>query len=133
MLYEVITYQITESNQIWDNVLTYNDSFGDHNLTLMAGTSFRDEAAHSLRVKGENISGIDFESSWYLNFAEESSIVLDGSGDSGRRLYGVSYFARATYNFKDKYLLYGTIRADGSSVITSYSIHYTKLYDITLL
>ncbi|MDU8885887.1 TonB-dependent receptor [Yeosuana sp. MJ-SS3] len=108
--------QNTYSNQIWDNILTYNDSFGDHNLTLMGGTSFRDEANHALSVRGQNISGIDFESSWYLNFAEESSITLNN--DSGGRLYGVSYFARAAYNFNSKYLLYGTIRADGSSKFT---------------
>ncbi len=106
----------TFSNQIWDNILTYNDSFGDHNLTLMAGTSYRDEASHLLSVNGQNISGIDFESSWYLNFAEENSITLNN--DIGGRLYGVSYFSRAAYNYMNKYLLYGTIRADGSSKFT---------------
>nr|WP_083702120.1 TonB-dependent receptor [Mangrovimonas sp. DI 80] len=113
--------QLTYSNQIWDNILTYNDSYGDHNLTLMAGTSYRDEASHKLNVRGENITGIGYESSWYLNFAEDGSIVLAGDGDDGdigRRLYGVSYFARAAYNYKEKYLLYGTIRADGSSKFT---------------
>lgn len=106
----------TFSNQIWDNTLTYNDSFGDHSLTLMGGTSYRDEAFHVLSVNGQNISGIDFESSWYLNFAEENSITLNN--DIGGRLYGVSYFARAAYNYMNKYLLYGTIRADGSSKFT---------------
>jgi TonB-dependent starch-binding outer membrane protein SusC len=110
--------QNTYSNQIWDNVLTYKESFGDHNLTLMGGTSYRDEASHSLSVNGQNITGIDYDTSWYLNFAEESSIVLAGGGDNGSRIYGVSYFSRAAYNFKDKYLLYGTIRADGSSKFT---------------
>lgn len=108
--------QNTYSNQIWDNILTYNDSFGDHNLSLMAGTSYRDEASHNLSVRGQNISGIDLESSWYLKFAEESSIALNN--DSGGRLYGVSYFTRAAYNYKNKYLLYATMRADGSSKFT---------------
>ncbi|WP_027137591.1 SusC/RagA family TonB-linked outer membrane protein [Gaetbulibacter saemankumensis] len=106
------------SNQIWDNVLTYTDSFGDHNLTVMAGTSYRDEANHETNVIGNNISGIDLETSWYLNFAEESSIRLAGAGDIGGRLYGISYFSRAAYNYADKYLFYATIRADGSSKFT---------------
>jgi TonB-dependent starch-binding outer membrane protein SusC len=110
--------QNTYSNQIWDNVLTYKESFGDHNITLMGGASYRDEARHSLSVNGQNITGIDYDTSWYLNFAEESSIVLAGGGDNGSRIYGVSYFARAAYNYKDKYLLYGTMRADGSSKFT---------------
>lgn len=108
--------QNTYSNQIWDNILTYNDSFGDHNLTLMGGASYRDEAGHSLSARGSNIKGIDYETSWYLNFAEEDSFL--GNNDSGYRTYGISYFARAAYNYKDKYLLYGTMRADGSSKFT---------------
>ncbi len=31
------------NDQIWDNVLTYTNSFGLHNVVVMAGTSFRDE------------------------------------------------------------------------------------------
>lgn len=108
----------TYSNQIWDNVLTYKDSFGDHNITLMGGTSYRDEAYNNLSVRGENITGVDYDTSWYLKFAEESSIVLAGDGNRAGRLYGVSYFSRAAYNYKDKFLLYGTIRADGSSKFT---------------
>lgn len=108
----------TSSNQIWDNILTYKDSFGDHDLTVMAGTSYRDEASNNLSVRGENITGIDLDTSWYLRFAEETSIALAGGGNSGNRLYGLSYFARAAWNFKDKYLFYGTMRADGSSKFT---------------
>lgn len=105
------------SNQIWDNILTYNNSFGDHNLTVMAGTSFRDEAASSFSATGQNITGIQLESSWYLDFAEDESFS-GNVGDNARRYYGVSYFGRVSYNFKDKYLLYGTLRADGSSKFT---------------
>ncbi|WP_452218447.1 SusC/RagA family TonB-linked outer membrane protein [Lacinutrix undariae] len=108
--------QNTYSNQIWDNTLTYKDSFGDHNLTVMAGTSFRDEASHYFSATGSNIQGIDNEDSWYLDFADDDSFT--GIGDSGDRIYGVSYFGRAAYNYKDKYLVYGTMRADGSSKFT---------------
>lgn len=51
------------SNQYWDNVLTYKDRFGDHDLTLMAGTSFRDEASNTFSARGQDIAGIRFESS----------------------------------------------------------------------
>lgn len=108
--------QNTYSNQIWDNTLTYKDSFGDHNLTVMAGTSFRDEASHYFSATGSNIQGIENENSWYLDFADDDSFT--GIGDSGDRVYGVSYFGRAAYNYKDKYLVYGTMRADGSSKFT---------------
>ncbi|QYA24182.1 TonB-dependent receptor [Gramella sp. MT6] len=107
----------TFSNQYWDNILTYNDQFGDHDLTVMAGSSYRDEAANEFEATGQDIAGIRLESSWYLDFADPESFNNNVS-EIGRRYYGLSYFGRIAYNFKDKYLLYGTFRADGSSKFT---------------
>ncbi len=107
----------TFSNQYWDNVLTYNDNFGDHELTLMGGASYRDEASNNFSATGSDIAGIRLESSQFLNFADPESFINNVS-EIGRRFYGISYFGRLAYNFKDKYLLYGTIRADGSSKFT---------------
>lgn len=103
----------TFSNQIWDNVLTYNDSFGDHNLTVMLGSSFRDDAWTMLTARGEDIPSIDQEVAWYISQA--GTINTASVSDGGSRQYGLSYFGRVSYNFNDKYLLYGTLRADGSS------------------
>ncbi|WP_339647716.1 TonB-dependent receptor [uncultured Salegentibacter sp.] len=105
------------SNQYWDNVLTYEDTFGDHDLTLMAGTSFRDEARNEFEATGFDISGIGLETSWYLDFADPDSFA-NNVGEVGRRFYGLSYFGRVAYTFKDKYIFYGTFRADGSSKFT---------------
>lgn len=107
----------TFSNQYWDNVLTYEDTFGDHDLTLMAGTSFRDEASNEFEATGRDIAGIRLESSRYLDFADPDSFNNNVS-EIGRRYYGMSYFGRVSYNYKDRYLLYGTFRADGSSKFT---------------
>ncbi|SNR70393.1 SusC/RagA family TonB-linked outer membrane protein [Lutibacter flavus] len=101
------------SNQIWDNVLTYTNKFGDHDLTVMAGTSFRDDAWDMLTARGEEIPSIDQEVAWYISQA--GTINVDSVNDGGSRQYGLSYFGRVSYNFNDKYLLYGTLRADGSS------------------
>lgn len=104
----------TESyvNQIWDNVLTYNDNIGDHSFTVMAGTSYRDEAYEMLQGKGLGFPYTSKES-WYLDQATE--IIPTETKDDGRKYYGLSYFGRVSYNFADKYLIYGTMRADGSS------------------
>ena len=105
------------SNQYWDNVLTYDDNFGEHELTLMAGTSFRDEASNTFSATGFDITGIGLETSWFLNFADPESFS-NNVNEIGRRFYGLSYFGRVAYSFKDRYLLYGTYRADGSSKFT---------------
>lgn len=99
-------------NQIWDNVLTYNNSIGDHNFSVMLGHSFRDEAWESLTGNGNNLSQIDREDTWFLGQTPAESRTVS---DNGNRLYGLSYFGRISYNYKDKYLLYGTLRADGTN------------------
>jgi TonB-linked SusC/RagA family outer membrane protein len=103
---------ITYSNQIWDNVLTYTDHFGEHSFTAMAGTSYRDEAYNRLSAQGLNFP-TDQEEAWYIS--QSKTIPVTGVGDDGRREYGISYFGRISYNFMDRYLVYGTMRADGSS------------------
>lgn len=100
------------SDQIWDNVLTYTDKFGKHGVTLMAGSSFRDEAYNKLENKGLNFP-TEHEQSWYIDQAATKS--ADGIKDEGTRQYGLSYFGRLSYNFNERYLLYATMRADGSS------------------
>lgn len=105
------------SNQYWDNTLTYEDSFGDHNLTVLAGHSYRDEDANNFRALGQNIRGIQLETSQYLDFADPTSFN-DNVGENASRYYGLSFFGRAAYNYKNKYLVYGTLRYDGSSKFT---------------
>lgn len=100
------------SDQIWDNVLTYTDKFGKHGITVMAGTSFRDEAYNKLGASGLNFP-TDQEQSWYIDQAATKS--ANGIKDEGTRQYGLSYFGRLSYNFNEKYLVYATMRADGSS------------------
>jgi TonB-linked SusC/RagA family outer membrane protein len=103
----------TYYNQIWDNVLTYNHTLDDHNFTVMLGTSFRDEAWQMITARGEDLASPYQEKAWYLDQA--NTIKTDDVRDDAERLYGLSYFGRIAYNFQDKYLVYGTMRADGSN------------------
>ncbi len=117
---ELIKRNETFSEQTWDNTLTYNDSFGKHNLTVLAGTAFRDLSFEQLEIKGLNFPtgpGIGDEA-YFLDLAQTIVDVENNSrvtGDDGRREYFLSYFGRVTYNYDNKYLLYGTFRADGTS------------------
>lgn len=100
------------SDQILDNVLTYTDKIGNHSFTAMAGHSYRDEAGHWLSAQGLNFP-VDQEPAWYIDHAE--TIPATAVGNMGTRQYGISYFGRISYNYNNRYLLYGTMRADGSS------------------
>jgi len=102
------------SNQIWDNTLTYTDSFGDHNLSVVAGSSYRDEGVNEFIATGGDIQGIGLESSWYLDFADPTSFSNQVS-EIGDRFYAMAYFGRVEYNYKNKYLLNATLRTEGDS------------------
>ena len=99
-------------NKIWDNILTYNDNFGKHNLVVMAGSEYRDEMYNELVASGLNFP-TNSEQTWYIS--QSASILSSDVTDDGTRYYGLSYFGRLSYNYDNKYLLYGTMRADGSS------------------
>nr|WP_299384032.1 TonB-dependent receptor [Allomuricauda sp.] len=103
---------VTTSNQIWDNTLTFTDSFGNHNLTVLAGTSFRDEALDLIQARGLNFP-LTGEEAYFIDLAQ--TIVEEDTFDGGAREFGFSYFGRVSYNFDNRYLLYGTFRADGTN------------------
>jgi TonB-linked SusC/RagA family outer membrane protein len=102
--------QTTEVDQFWDNTLTYTNSFGDHNLSAMAGTSYRDEWYEFLSGFAEDIPLN--ENAWYISQSqsEASKQVNDGA----ERLHGLSYFGRVSYNYQNKYIAYFTIRREGT-------------------
>lgn len=100
------------SNQYFDNTLTYTNRFGNHNIVVMLGTSYRDEAANMLGAQGLNFP-VDQQEAWYISQSETKPV--DGVWDNGLHQYGLSYFGRLSYNYNDRYLLYATMRADGSS------------------
>jgi TonB-linked SusC/RagA family outer membrane protein len=101
----------TETN-IWsnDNTVTYTNSFNKkHNITLLGGLSFQNVDVQSFGYAAQNVpnpqlglTGLD-EGTPNAGYAN--------SGDN----FIVSYFGRASYNYKSKYLFEGTFRADGSS------------------
>lgn len=99
------------NNYIWDNTLTYKDSFGKHNFGAMLGASMRQEQYKNLWGQAPDVpEGKD--TYHYLNKGNSAGITL---GDGGTKYRGLSYFARLNYDYANKYYLMFTMRADGSS------------------
>ncbi|WP_439185607.1 SusC/RagA family TonB-linked outer membrane protein [Carboxylicivirga taeanensis] len=92
---------------IWDNTITAKNSWGNHNLTSMVGFSVREENYRWMRGTAQGVLNDDYLDSGN----EETSRVYDG----GSRFRGMSAFARLSYDYKYRYLLSLTMRADGSS------------------
>ncbi|RZM21392.1 MAG: SusC/RagA family TonB-linked outer membrane protein, partial [Pedobacter sp.] len=99
-----------------DYLLTYKNSFGDHNLTVLAGiTTYYSsyEATNSSVQQGTALLIPNDPDKWYVNQVGDQATRL-GGGDAWEDA-SISYLARALYSFKGKYLLNASFRRDGSS------------------
>jgi len=122
---------VLEENYTFDNVLTYNKILGDHDLTAMAGFSFRDEKLSYSWSKGYFYEGSPFsresKQTWYINnTSPETRETRDaGDGVTPSRVYSRSYFGRLQYKFKNRYIAYFTLRNEAAN-------KYNQQRDITL-
>ena len=99
----------TQTIWLWENTLTYTPNLGNgHSLTLLVGQS----AQNSNRFTS-SASGFGFPSDAVPFLYAASNITAISSYQDQWGL--VSYFARANYNYKDRYYLSGSLRDDGSS------------------
>lgn len=96
----------------WENFLTYNKSFGNHNLTAVAGVSAEEKSIGFFRdVTGYNVPAQ--EQYWEIDHAEGDR-VINRSNNYTKVAYA-SYFGRLQYNFDKRYYLTAIVRRDGSS------------------
>lgn len=93
------------------NVLTYNKTFNDvHKIIATAGYEASFGESSGFGGRGYNIP--NDKNLWYLNIASEYADKINAwQGQGGT----ASYFGRAFYSFKNKYMVTGTVRYDGSS------------------
>jgi len=105
---------------IWDNLLTYKFNIKEqHNFEILAGTSAYRADGTSIYGTNTNLIFDDLDHAWLSNATNKNSTGITIGGrpnDADRRL---SYFGRINYNYKEKYLLNATFRADGSSRFSS--------------
>lgn len=100
----------TQLNVLLGGVLTYEKTFGAHNLTILAGSN------------RETIEGTNFNA-FRRFFISPALDQLFAGGDLEKNNNGgaftrarLNYFGRVAYNFKEKYLLEFLWRYDGSDI-----------------
>ena len=95
------------------NQLTWKQKIGKHSYDIMIG-----EEASQMRQEYVYAQAMDFP---FDNFGNDN-LALGATPSSVKSFAGsnslLSFFARANYNFNDRYLITGTIRADGSTVFS---------------
>jgi len=93
------SYVQKSDNKVFDAYLTYNKTFNEsHNLTVVGGHAYQ-----SFEYDNYNFDSEAQEDGNTYEFIDKSKNVL------------LSYFGRANYDYKGKYFLTATVRADASS------------------
>jgi len=101
---------------VWDNYLTYEKKFAkDHDLRLTLGHTAerRNGWSSSASIANKNIP--DNKEAWQLNFKDTANGQQNLRLPIGNYFRRESYFIRANYKFKDRYLLNATFRRDANS------------------
>ncbi len=98
----------TTGDWTFQNILTYDEAFGDHKLNLLLGQSMEQQKYFLIYAEA---TGWPYESITTLNLATTAT-----AASTNRTTYtNASLFARANYNFKEKYFVTASLRYDGSS------------------
>ncbi|AWA30831.1 SusC/RagA family TonB-linked outer membrane protein [Flavobacterium magnum] len=104
-------------------LLTYDKSFGKHNIASVLGYTRSETRFSSMNgsVRADVANNFQIPNDprfWYINvspFGDISTRISNSSEDSRST---VSYLARVLYNYDGKYLLNATYRNDASSELT---------------
>jgi len=92
-----------------NNYFTYNNSFSESsNLNIILGMSYTRLKNRTTSVTGDGFPTDDFRS------ISSAATISAGTG-TFTNWAQVGYFARATYDYKNKYILKASIRSDASS------------------
>ncbi len=102
-------------NSLIENYVTYNKTIGNHKFTLLGGHSFQ-----KIFVQGRNFSISRFPNSnvepiYNPGLGQELTLANNRPGGYAFINELQSFFGRVNYQFKNRYLLTATVRADGSS------------------
>lgn len=102
------------TNINWENVINWQKKYGDHGVEVTAVGSYLSEKSENYSASG---TGQLLASQVFYALQNNPSNISISSGYSQNNL--VSGALRLNYNYKGKYLLALTGRADGASVLSS--------------
>lgn len=103
--------RIETRNWILENTLTYDNKFGDHNLTVLAGQTAQRFKSNTINASARNVPN-STEGDLYLALGDPDSRKIDNTGSLNT---ATSYFGRVNYSYKNRYMLNASIRADAAS------------------
>ena len=97
-------------NWVWSNTLNYSFDINQHSVTALIGMEAKKETQETLTGYGKDLA-IEDPNYLYLDGVTSGQVV----GNNAQKYAMVSYFAKANYNYDERYLLSATVRRDASS------------------
>ena len=101
------------SKWIAQNTLTYEQTFQQHHLTVLAGITAEKSSTATKRIENQIAAGVNTGINPYLLINTPSQLLESNNEFSQWSLY--SLFTRVQYDYDDKYLLSVAMRGDASS------------------
>ncbi len=103
----------------WENFINYTRTFAKaHTITAMAGMSFQESSYNyvngSLSANGADALKKNDPLFYYLNYASASA--TKGVGGEQTSSAKMSYFGRVGYDYKHRYMLQASLRADAADL-----------------
>lgn len=106
----VSKYYSNSDYWVWENTLTFNKTFGNHNLLVMAGTSAEETKSEATSASRQGLVN-NSEDQRILDAASKNPAASGWKSESALQ----SLFTRIFYSYKSRYLFTANIRRDGSS------------------
>ena len=111
-------YSEMNKNLTWqiENTLSYDKTIGEHHFNVLLGQS-------ALKYTGRQLGGANYDMKDEKNPRPNISFTTGLAADGDQSVYGgafaphtlASIFARASYDYKGRYMAQFTVRRDGSS------------------
>ena len=99
----------------WENFLNYTFNIAqDHHFTVMLGQSYSKEETNSVSGYTQSVTQ-DLDNFKYLDYATDDG-TRTVSGSDGVTDVKLSYYGRINYDYKDRYMLQFSLRADAADL-----------------
>ncbi len=98
-----------------ENYLTYDFEINNHNISLLGGYSYQKSEGRNRSWNIDQFEANGIEPRYNPGLGQRLEIGLNRPSGWANIHELQSYFGRATYNYLGKYMITGTVRADGSS------------------
>jgi TonB-linked SusC/RagA family outer membrane protein len=104
----------------WENFANWNQNFGKHSVNLMLGTSFSNSRSFSMsgsyRGSDDDLGVTQNDPLFYYFGSHSANAVPSVSGATPTISRKLSYFARANWNYLNRYNVQASFRADAADL-----------------